>query len=315
MRGRTEEELSSFSTVATCKILPMTRNSPPTPGAEPAIPSLLVSASDARLKIADRIADGGTLVKAWRENGARIGDDECERQCSSWEEYNQTLLRSLFDGAMFLAQYRRHRLSMGVLDVEGDPLAVVKSCISTVLDKISRLESISGQIDLCPAPPVPPSIGPVAPLALDRLVKICRRFPAFVRQLLKRHNNRPSFPIDDEYDAQDLLHSILRLEFDDVRPEAWTPSYAGKSSRMDFLLKRERLVLEVKMTRDGLGARELGDQLIIDIDRYKEHQDCGTLICFIFDPERRLANPAELEDDLSGLRGALEVRVIVAPRD
>lgn len=39
-----------------------------------------------------------------------------------------------------------------------------------------------------------------------------------------------------EYDVQDLLHSLLRRWVQDVRPEEYTPIYAGKSTCMDFLL-------------------------------------------------------------------------------
>ena len=45
-----------------------------------------------------------------------------------------------------------------------------------------------------------------------------------------------------------LLHALLLLYFDDIRAEEWTPSYAGKSARMDFLLKNEGVVIEVKKT-------------------------------------------------------------------
>lgn len=38
---------------------------------------------------------------------------------------------------------------------------------------------------------------------------------------------------------------------DDVRAEEWAPSYAATSSRMDFIIERESLVVEVKMTRRG----------------------------------------------------------------
>ena len=55
--------------------------------------------------------------------------------------------------------------------------------------------------------------------------------------------------IKDEYDVQDLLNALLRLNFDDVRPEEYTPSYAGSSTRVDFLLKKEKIVIEVKKTR------------------------------------------------------------------
>ena len=118
--------------------------------------------------------------------------------------------------------------------------------------------------------------------------------------------------IEDEYDVQDLLHALLRLYFDDVRPEEWTPSYAGKSARMDFLLKEEKIVIEVKKTRKGLGDKELGDQLIIDVERYKIHPDCKKLICFIYDPEGRIGNPGGLVSDLNNIHPGF-VNTIVEP--
>ncbi len=121
--------------------------------------------------------------------------------------------------------------------------------------------------------------------------------------------------MEDEYDVQDLLHALLTLEHDDVRSEEWTPSYAGGSSRTDFLLKLEQIVIEAKKTRSGFGARELGEQLMVDIQKYEQHPDCRTLVCFVYDPEGRIANPRGIENDLGGDRDGLTVRVIIAPTD
>ena len=71
---------------------------------------------------------------------------------------------------------------------------------------------------------------------------IFHKFHDVADQLTDRHDNRNSLHINDEYDVQDLLHALLTLYFDDIRPEEWTPSYAGSSSRMDFLLKQEKIV-------------------------------------------------------------------------
>jgi hypothetical protein len=119
--------------------------------------------------------------------------------------------------------------------------------------------------------------------------------------------------IEDEYDVQDLLHALLKLDFEDIRPEEWSPSYAGKSSRMDFLLKDYKVVIEVKKTRTGLGAKELGGQLIEDIARYKTHPDCETLLCFVYDPEGLIGNPRGIENDLSQDEGPIKVRVFIKP--
>ena len=156
--------------------------------------------------------------------------------------------------------------------------------------------------------------GAAAVSALQRVETICRRFHLVARQLRARHSNRQTLEVEDEHDVQDLIHALLRLDFDDIRDEEWTPSYAGAASRVDFLLKNEFVVVEVKRARRGLVDKEIGEQLIIDIARYQAHPDCRTLVCFVYDPEGRIANPAGLERDLSTLTDRIEVRVIVAPR-
>ena len=111
------------------------------------------------------------------------------------------------------------------------------------------------------------------------------------------------------------MHALLRLSFDDIRAEEWTPSYAGKAARMDFLLKQESLVIETKMTREGLGAKEVGEQLIIDIERYRHHPECRTLICFVYDPKEHIHNARGVERDLTrGAKDGLIVQVIIVPR-
>lgn len=149
--------------------------------------------------------------------------------------------------------------------------------------------------------------------ALTRIVQLCERFPLVARQLQARHGERETLTLNDEYDVQDLFHSLLRIDFDDVRAEEWTPSYAGGSARIDFILKLERIVVETKKTRQSLGAKGLGDELLIDIGRYKAHPDCSTLVCFVYDPEFRIGNPAGLSRDLTGLHDSIQVRVVIAP--
>lgn len=148
--------------------------------------------------------------------------------------------------------------------------------------------------------------------AIQNLNIIFSSFHKVVRQLRSRHSNRKPLEIKDEYDVQDLLHALLRLYFDDIRSEESTPSYAGRPARVDFLLKNEKIVIEVKKTREGLADKELGEQLIIDIDRYKSHPDCEKLVCFVYDPEERIQNPIAIMNDLNKQHDGF-VMVIIKP--
>jgi hypothetical protein len=184
----------------------------------------------------------------------------------------------------------------------------VLDCISAVITRIERNPGLFAQ-----------STGPIdATLSqkrfLDALDQIVLKFHAVVVQLRSRRSDRTTLDVNDEYDVQDLMHALLRLYFDDVRPEEWVPSYAGSSSRTDFLLPQIDTVIETKKTRAGLAAKSLGEQLIIDIARYKKHPQCRRLICFVYDPEGRIANPSGIEADLNSTDHGIEVRVSILPK-
>jgi hypothetical protein len=149
---------------------------------------------------------------------------------------------------------------------------------------------------------------------LDALNTIILRFHAVASQLRNRYNERNTLDINDEYDVQDLMHALLRLYFDDVRPEEWVPSYAGSSSRTDFLLPQIDTVIEIKKTRGGLGAKAVGEQLIIDIAKYKKHPQCRRLICFVYDPDGRVSNPTGIETDLNTSNHGIDVNVYILPK-
>ena len=84
---------------------------------------------------------------------------------------------------------------------------------------------------------------------------------------------------------------------------------------MDFLLKDHAIVVEAKMTRKGLNAKEVSEQLIIDAAKYRQHQDCKTLVCFVYDPWGLVKNPRGIERDLAKLSGGgLDVICVVRPR-
>lgn len=146
---------------------------------------------------------------------------------------------------------------------------------------------------------------------INVLESLLRRFHSLARQLKHRHESRETLIITDEYDVQDLLHAVLRGLFDDVRPEEYSPSYAGGSSRLDFLLKLEETVVETKMATSKLRDKQIGEQLIVDIKRYQKHPDCKRLTCFVYDPGGFLKNPGGLEGDLSGIHEKLQVKVII----
>jgi hypothetical protein len=155
---------------------------------------------------------------------------------------------------------------------------------------------------------------PIENPTITALLNLFKRFHVSALQLTKRHANRATLIINDEYDVQDYIHALLKINFNDVRPEEFTPSYAGSSSRIDFLLKDEQILIEIKYASSTLKDTKVGEQLIVDIERYKKHPDCKTLICFVYDPNYVIKNPYGIEKDLTGKKDKLDVFVYIYPK-
>jgi len=136
-----------------------------------------------------------------------------------------------------------------------------------------------------------------------------------MQPLIHRRKGSQALQFSSEYDIQDLLHALLRPWVSDIRPEEFTPSYAGSNTRMDFLLPDHKLVIETKRVRDKGHALKVGDELIIDIEHYRKHAEADHLWCVIYDPELYISNPKGLVNDLEGTRstpeGKVEVQVVI----
>jgi len=166
----------------------------------------------------------------------------------------------------------------------------------------------------------PPKAGdesvPIKQAKVEVLLEvIVRGLRRAMHPLTHRRKGTQPLSFGSEYDVQDLLHALLRPWVSDIRPEEFTPSYAGSSTRMDFLLPAHRLVIETKIVRDRTHARRVGDELIIDIEHYRKHPACSSLWCVIYDPDELITNAEGLRTDLAGPRSSavatVNVRVFV----
>ena len=156
----------------------------------------------------------------------------------------------------------------------------------------------------------PPS--PVKPDKVEDLLEIIvRGLRRAMHPLTHRRKGFQRLSFGSEYDVQDLLHALLRPWINDIRPEEFTPSYAGSSTRMDFLLPAYALVIETKIVRDRTHAKRIGDELIIDIEHYRRHPKCKRLWCVIYDPDHLITNADGLKNDLEGSRSTEDGQVVV----
>lgn len=156
------------------------------------------------------------------------------------------------------------------------------------------------------------AINPEVHHTAERLTELFRRLPAALTILEREHRQRPGLTVADEYDLQKVLHALLRLHFDDVEPEETTPRRAGGSYRIDFVLRQEQVAVEAKMTRESLGAKEIRSQLVDDMFGYRGQKNVAALVVVVYDPTRRIDNPAGFEHDLNTDDPELLVRIVIA---
>lgn len=231
---------------------------------------------------------------------------------TKWHRDTEVAIERVFgDGTRHLKDFTNIRYSLGMYTSDTPDSAFDNAYSRGVRNAISVLESLIDEVKEYWENESESQVQELS--AIDKVELLIRRFHKVARRLRSRHASRSTIEIEDEYDVQDLFHSLLCIYFDDVRPEEYTPSYAGSASRVDFLLKREKIIIEIKKTRQGLSAREVGEQLIIDSRRYQAHPDCNTLICFVYDPEGRVANPRGIENDLTTEINGVPVTVFITP--
>lgn len=273
----------------------------------------MITRSAVKVKVS-KIMESARAIEILERQRAAIDDLRSSRRSqefTKWQRDTEVAVQRIFGAdSRHSTDFSEIRYSLSIFTT-GTPdsdfheaylhgLDTAKSILSSMIDEIR-------EYDLDADTDSPTKV-------LGTLEQVCLRFHMVARQLRVRHSNRTTLEIDDEYDVQDLLHALLKLNFDDVRREEWTPSYAGGSARADFLLKEEGIVIEVKKTRQGLSVADIGAQLLVDIARYQSHPDCKQLVCFIYDPEGRIGNPIGLERDLEKTPAKMPVRVIVGPK-
>lgn len=185
------------------------------------------------------------LLQRQTTTSIEVEDKEpCGPEWRTWKRNTEVVIQKIFgQGGSHLADFQSISYSLRFITnttpdsafreayLEG--LATAKGILKSMIDEItdfgvpSQITQRDGTIEI---------------------TTVLERFHSVARRLLVRHDNRSTLRVEDEYDVQDLLHSLLNLVSDDIREEEWTPSYAGKSLRVDFLLKKERIVVEAKKT-------------------------------------------------------------------
>lgn len=245
-----------------------------------------------------------------------------------WHALNREIIERAFDRPNnnyyrdYIYVHKPHRVEQLYGQMKPQPPSSLEDGIDLlfkeVRDRMKRLLKLKTKL---PAIDVLPSVKAkldVQEQALENLTKLLASFHKVAQGIRNRHKDkkieRSTLEVNDEYDVQDLLKGLLRIFFTDVREENFVSSFAGANSRIDFVFKNEKIVLETKMTSATLRDKELGDQLLIDIGRYETHPSCEILVIFIYDRGDFIKNKSGLINDLeSKISEKLKVKVIINP--
>lgn len=91
-----------------------------------------------------------------------------------------------------------------------------------------------------------------------------------------------------------MRYLILRPWVRDLVPELPSEKTANRYSVADFTSRSLRLVLEAKFVRDKQHGKSLSKELRDDIEVYRHHPYCDTIVFFVYDPDSHIPDHREL---------------------
>lgn len=153
----------------------------------------------------------------------------------------------------------------------------------------------------------------------DLIIEILDNFQNSVKKITdlflrygKDKQNRKLITINDEYDVQDLLYFSLKSVFPEIKYEDDTSNYGGSAKRLDFYLRDEGIIIEVKHI-DKADDKKYTKQMKEDLQSYHVVNLLKEIIFFIYAPNaiQDINNFNELEGEQTIQGKTFNVKVIV----
>jgi hypothetical protein len=134
--------------------------------------------------------------------------------------------------------------------------------------------------DLLFSEPSTPARGAEVEVVLD----VCRRLPQVARVLANRsRKGKPPYEVIDEYDAQDLLHAVLRGYLSYSVQEDPLPKVGGaRSSRADISIEELGILIELKYARGPTDQKRVVEEFSQDLVLYARWPHLKTLIFVVY---------------------------------
>lgn len=253
-------------------------------------------------QVLERLSIGEAFVA--RKMLTKEESGKCWSEFIVWDEYNLEMLKNAFEfpNNVYADDYNRIRPYVGGIYFPGsykEPTIQesIESTRNEMNSQVWKLARFSEKIELL-REKINPLVQKKSKFRLDDLLRLLSRFHKISQELRDRRADRQPIIIRDEYDVQYILGALLKIYFDDIRPEEFSPSNSGANSRLDFVLKEEKIIIETKMTHENQKTKTLGEELLVDIGRYKAYPDCSDLVIFIYDKGDFIMNKKGFKHDL-----------------
>ena len=173
---------------------------------------------------------------------------------------------------------------------------------------IGGLASIAGSSKLAKEPEV---------ASIAKVLAALDEFTECVRYLNTRRSTGAILALDSEAAVQDALYLILRPWVTDLVPESPTDKSGNRFTIRDFVSRSMRLVIEAKFIRNLDHGKNISKEIHDDIEVYRHHQSCDTILFFIYDPDSLIPDRRELQRTIEQSRvydgKSLTCRLIVKP--
>lgn len=162
--------------------------------------------------------------------------------------------------------------------------------------------------------------------AKDMIIGMLENFENAVIKIIdpkERYGGKTSNPkkqpktvikIEDEYDVQDLLYVSFKSVFPTMKYENPLAKFGGKSTRLDFVLMEEGIIIEVKQIKESeKNDSKFTDQLKIDIESYHLLDYLTDLIFYIYAPNaiQDIDNFEELQGERNVKGKIFNVKIII----
>lgn len=212
-------------------------------------PQLLISRSDARRRLEDRIVKGAAIRDL--AINSREDYETAKQQFRKWDDFNGELLQRIFDNQTFAKEYNWYP-GFGSVPLNPSLGQLIEQHRKNVITHITRLESLLERLDLVPEAPSAVSHTPApAASSLSRQAFVVHgrdeaakeTVARFLEKLdlepviLHEQPNRGRTIIEKFEDYSDVAFAVILLTPDDVGAPASTPGDLKPRARQNVILE------------------------------------------------------------------------------